>query len=137
MMWTQSDGSQIDIDNMTGDHVRNALKMVLRNFPGLCWNLRELPDPREVYVVCCGYDYEGVYPVKFFTNRAQADAFVASCYAYKEQRPNDPDPQAKDYLDLLKVFLDALTTYRANAPIPGEADCDNYIVVSLPWVVSL
>jgi len=31
--WTQRDGSKIDVDQMTLTHLRNTLKMILRNNP--------------------------------------------------------------------------------------------------------
>lgn len=29
--WTMKDGKKIDVDNMTESHLRNVLKMILRN----------------------------------------------------------------------------------------------------------
>jgi hypothetical protein len=31
--WTQRDGSKIDVDQMTLTHLRNTLKMIIRNNP--------------------------------------------------------------------------------------------------------
>lgn len=39
--WTTKDGTKIDVDDMSVDHLRNVLKMILRNLD----NARPKPKP--------------------------------------------------------------------------------------------
>jgi len=39
--WTTKDGTKVDVDEMSTDHLRNALKMILRNLD----NARSKPKP--------------------------------------------------------------------------------------------
>lgn len=44
-LWTMRDGTEIPVSDMTELHVRNALKMVVRNFPHWA-NHRDLTEDR-------------------------------------------------------------------------------------------
>ena len=42
--WTTKDGTKIDVDEMSTDHLRNVLKMILRNLD----NARSKPKPKPM-----------------------------------------------------------------------------------------
>ena len=42
--WTTKDGTKIDVDDMSVDHLRNVLKMILRNLD----NARLKPKPKPM-----------------------------------------------------------------------------------------
>jgi len=42
--WTTKDGTKIDVDDMSTDHLRNVLKMILRNID----NAKSKPKPKPL-----------------------------------------------------------------------------------------
>ena len=46
--WTTKDGTKIDVDNMSTEHLRNTLKMILRNIE----NAKSKPKPMGNIETC-------------------------------------------------------------------------------------
>lgn len=50
-IWTTQDGRKINVDDMDTNHLRNSLKMCMRNIQALNTKLKSLQKPQERFQV--------------------------------------------------------------------------------------
>ena len=83
----------------------------------------------EVHIVFAMTNYEGGSPLRAFTEKGDAEAFLGVCNEHARKKPRCPSTGDDEAWDAFNAADDA---WKAAAPSAASTYCDYFAVISVP-----